>query len=334
MPAIAPKTLDTWTPGTAPAALVGARVVLVHGGDEGGVGALAADLVRGEGPAHRMAADGLSPADLGARLSTGGLFGAPSPVRVSGASDKHVGLFEKALALSTGMALLVVEAGALKKDSKLKALFEAKGHAVELRALNAAESGACLARACAALGTPTDPSALRAAQERLPNDRMRLTRMAEVLTLHAIGRGSDKVEAIDIEATIGFESPVDLTQALMAALSGDLRGAVRALDTQLGSGENPIALLRAWSWKLQRVDDMLRSNLAPAAAVAAAKPPVFFTERDLHTRLLGRLGAPGITALLTDLDATEQGIVHKAWNPRIAMERWMLKTVAVVQKGR
>lgn len=324
MPAISPKALDAWTPGTVPPALIGARVVLIHGADEGGICALAADITRAEGPAVRLAADGLVASDLRARMATGGLFGPATPVRVAGANDKHVGMFDKAGTISEG-AILVVEAGSLKKDSKLKALFEAKGVSVALSPLEGAAAGTWLSKACAGAGVPMAKGALAGALERLPSDRMRLTRLAEVLGLHALGRGANEVGIADVAAVVGQEADVDLTQAFGCALSGDLKGALLALDTQLGVGENPIALTRAWSWKLQRLDDMVRSGLKPGAAVAAARPPVFFAERGTTEQALKRLGNAGVAMALESLDATERAVVHNGHPPRVALERWLLK---------
>lgn len=324
MPAIGPRALDSWSPGTAPSALAGVRVVLIHGGDEGGICGLAADLTRAEGPAVRLAADGLVASELRARMATGGLFGPATPVRVSGANDKHVGMFEKAVTLTDG-ALLVVEAGALKKDSKLKTLFEKLGASVALAPIEGAAAGAWISKACSAAGLPMAKGALMGALERLPSDRMRLTRMAEVLVLHALGRKAEAVEAVDVAAIVGQEADVDLTQALGCALAGDLAGAIRALDTQLGIGENPIALTRAWSWKLQRLDDMVRSGLKPGAAVAAARPPVFFSERESTERAIKRLGSAGVGAAVEGLDAAERGVVHQGHPARVALERWLMK---------
>lgn len=324
MPALPARALDAWIPGAPPAAAI-APFVLLYGGDEGGITALAADLVRAEGTPVRWSADTLTAADLRAHLSTGGLFGPQAPVRISGATDKHVALLKTALEGLTDTPRVVIEAGALKKDSKLKALFDTLGSSIVLHPLDAKGAGAWLTNAISTTPTPLAKGALAGALERLPADRMRLIRLAEVLSLHATGRGAQAIEAQDITALVGHEGEVDLTQALMAALQGQTDAALVALDRQLGGGENPIALLRAWSWKIQRLDDMIRSGLRPAQAVAAARPPVFFTERAATERALTRLGAAGIGAALEQIDATERAIVHSGHPARLVMERWLVR---------
>ena len=325
MPALAPRALDGWTPGTSPQALRPFSFLLIYGGDEGGISALAADITAGPVPALRLGADTISAPELRAHLSTGGLFGPAAPVRIQGASDKHVAVLRKALDGVEGGPTVVVEAGVLKKDSKLKALFDQLGATVAIHPLDAKAAATWLGRATAAAGLPLAKNALAGAQERLPSDRMRLLRLGEVLVLHALGREAGSVEAIDIAAFVGQDGDVDLTQALMAALVGQADEALQALDVQMAAGENPIALARAWGWKLQRFDDMARSGQRPSAAVASARPPVFFAERAKTEQALARLGAPGIGAALEGLDEAERAVVHRGQPARTVFERWLLR---------
>lgn len=325
MPAIAAREIDSWIPGTTPAWAKTASFVLIYGGDEGGVSALASDALQGAPSPLRLQADGLSAPDLRAHLSTGGLFGAAAPVRIAGASDKHTPILRKALEGLAGGPCVIVEAGVLKKTSSLKTLFDTLGHTAVLHPLDTKTAASWMGRAVASAGLALDAQALKGSEARLPSDRMRILRIAEVLVLHALGRGAQRVEAEDINAIVGHEGDVDLTQALMAACAGDTTGALQAIDSQLSSGENPIALLRAWGWKLQRFDDMVRSGARPAQAVASARPPVFFTERAVSERILTRLGAPGIAFALEQMDAAERNIVHGGQPPRIVLERWLMR---------
>lgn len=325
MPAIAARALDAWIPGSKPAITDKAAFVLVYGGDEGGVAALASDILQGAPSPLRMTADGLSPSDLRAHLSTGGLFGAPAPVRISGASDKHTTVLRKALEGLEGGPCVVVEAGVLKKQSSLKTLFDGLGATAVLHPLDPKTATAWMARAIQSSGMAMDKNALTGAENRLPSDRMRILRIAEVLALHAMGRGANSVGHEDVTAIVGNEGDVDLTQALMSALAGDTTAALVAFDGQMSAGENPIALMRAWGWKLQRFDDMVRSNARPAQAVASARPPVFFNERAISERILTRLGAPGVAFALEHMDAAERSIVHQGQPPRLVIERWLLR---------
>lgn len=325
MPALVARHLDNWVPGTAPAAAI-APMVLIYGGDEGGVCALAADLTGTDGPPLRLSADSLVPSDLRAHLSTGGLFGPAASVRISGATDKHTAALKNALEGMPPGPRVVVEAGVLKKDSKIKALFDAIGTTIVLHPLDTKTATTWLTRAVEATGMPLTNGALAGVAERLPSDRMRLIRMAEVLALHAQGRGDTAIEAADLLALVGQEGDVDLSQALMSALVGNVDKALIALDRQLGAGENPIALIRAWAWKLQRLDDMARSGQRPAQAVASARPPVFFAERAATERALSRLGNPGLSTAISLLDGAERAIVYAAHPARLVLERWLLRT--------
>ena len=329
MPAISPRALDSWTPGTPPQALADSLFVLVHGNDEGGVVALCADLLRG-GPSPKVvAADALNPQDIRTHLSTGGLFGDAIPLRVTGAGDKHLKTIKACFENLEPSARVIIDAGTLKKDSKLKAFIESIGSSAVLHPLDAKAAATWLNKAITAAGATAKPATIQAASERLPSDRMRLTRVSETLALHALGAGRTEVTQEDLTALVGQDGDVDLTAPLLHALDGQITPALISLDIQLQSGENPIGLLRAWGWKLHRIDDMVRANTSPANAVSNARPPVFFAERPLITRILGRLQAASITQALAQMDTTEQGIVSKGHNPRIAMERFLLKLAAL-----
>lgn len=111
------------------------RLLLLHGPDEGGSRALAAELGKSLGEATRI---DLSPAQLKgdpARLAdeaaSASLFGGRSWIRVEGAGDEIVPAVEALLALPAAENPVVVTAGQLRKTSKLLQLAEASPDALE-----------------------------------------------------------------------------------------------------------------------------------------------------------------------------------------------------------
>lgn len=110
-------------------------MLLLHGPDEGGSRALAAELGRALADATRI---DLSPAQLKAdparladEAASASLFGGRNWIRVEGAGDEIAPAVESLLALPTADNPVVVTAGQLRKTSKLLQLAEASKDALE-----------------------------------------------------------------------------------------------------------------------------------------------------------------------------------------------------------
>lgn len=316
---ITSTTLKDWMPGTAPASLAKAGAVLVFGKDEGGIAALALDLALSSGSPVRVKVDDLTSQKLNSLVNTGSLFGAPDPVLIADVKDTHVKIFEPIV--GDNDAPIVIMAGDLKKTSKLVKLFDEKGKAVQIFALEGAGTVDWLRKSLDSLGFGLDKEAARLAQGVLSGNRMEIIRLAEVLSLSAQGRGENTVTESDMRAIVPDLSDIDLGGALDAAITGDLTKALSRLDRQLASGENPITLFRLWGYRLGRLDALASTGESPKTAVSKARPPIFWKDKGFFETALKKLGPKGIGTLITSLDRAEQATVESGQSARVLAER-------------
>ena len=127
-----------------------------------------------------------------------------------------------------------------------------------------AELSASIGRILQELGVTAEPIATEWLAQRLGEDRMLLRRELEKLALF-VGAGG-KVTPEAAVACVAEGSALDLEEALMAAMAGEVAVADKALDTAFAEGANAVQVVRAALRHVQRL------HLA-ALAVAAGRPP-------------------------------------------------------------
>ena len=110
-----------------------------------------------------------------------------------------------------------------------------------------------------------EPAAAEWLAQRLGEDRMLLRRELEKLALF-VGAGG-KVTPEAAVACVAEGSALDLEEALMAAMAGEMAVADKALDTAFAEGANAVQVVRAALRHVQRL------HLAALAVAAAPRPP-------------------------------------------------------------
>jgi DNA polymerase-3 subunit delta len=121
---------------------------------------------------------------------------------------------------------------------------------------------------------------------------MLLRRELEKLALY-VGAGG-RVTQEDAVACVAEGSALDLEEALMAALSGEVVTADGALDTAFAEGANPVQVVRAALRHVQRLHMAalaVAGGAPPGTALEALRPPVFFRHKPAFERAL-RLWRP------------------------------------------
>ncbi len=287
-----------------------ARVVLLHGDDEG--------MVR-----HR--ADALTLAVIGQR---------DDPFRVAWLTrDDHDRLPEEATAIAmmpgrrvvrvreanealgaavqavldgAGDSLVVLEAGALPARSKLRAQVEGAAHAASI---------ACYPEEAAALrtvvqqtlrdaGIAIDPDALTWLLDHLGADRSATRNELEKLVLYAGPAG--RVALDDAQACVGDHSLLSLDDALFAATSGDAAAADRSLERAMQEGAAGVQICRVLLGHLTRLHAAraaMDGGASAEDAIRGLRPPVFFKRAPAFAATL-RLWP--ISRLLAALDAVRR----------------------------
>lgn len=187
-------------------------------------------------------------------------------------------------------AIVLIEAGDLKKGVALRST-------VETAAAAAAMALPCYAdeqrgidqvidEELSKAGLTITLDARQALRRNLGGDR--LASRGEVAKLALYAHGKTQIDIGDIDALTGDVSGASLDEAVDAMLGGDAALLDAAVSRHLSGGSQIFPLLAAVTRQLQALQ-ALRSaydngGRNAAAAVAGARPPVFFTRRKLMER--------------------------------------------------
>jgi len=229
-------------------------------------------------------------------------------------------------------AITLIEAGDLKKAAPLRDMVERADAAMALpcyvdeeRSLDGVIDSE-LARA----GKTMAADARHALRRRLGGDRLATRGEIEKLILYCGEK--PVVDLEDVIASSGDVSASSVDQAIDAALAGSLAELDLALRRSQESGTHAQAILGAAMRQFQGLE-ILRRNVdiggaQPAAAVAGARPPVFFSRRKLVEGALGTWNGASIARALTRL---QESILATRHRPELAgaIVRETLMAIAV-----
>lgn len=216
-------------------------------------------------------------------------------------------------------AILLIEAGDLRKGSPLRSAVEQAASAMALpcysddtRALEAVID-AELQRA----GLTIDLEARQLLKASLGGDRLASRGEVEKLVLYCAGQS--RIGAEDVRELVGDVSALGADQAVDHVLAGQAAHFDAMFSRLIQSGINSFVLLAAALRQfqlLQRLRGAMESEGKPAAAVVAgARPPIFFSRRKTIESALARWDASGLAAALDRLQST---ILRTRQMPEIA----------------
>lgn len=324
-----PATTSAWVPGILPPELKPgqARAVLIFGPDLGGVFEFARLAGAADDDLQSYPAADVSADDVVSSLSSGSLFGGATSVRLDDADDKSLKKIEQILdAPFTDGARLILTAGDLKKTSKLRKLFEARTDCVSapLYLMKDREIAKFAQTFFKAEGLGIDRDTTFEIQARLSGDRATAARACEVVALHAFGRSAASVSVADLRAVLDTVDEDGILAPLDHALSGKPGDASIAITRRLSSGESFVGMLRVFSMRMFRLRAMLEGGLSAQEAVARAKPPVFWTEKDATIRILNNLSVKKVDIILDMIDQTEFRIIEQGIPAEAAMPALMI----------
>jgi len=276
-----------------------ACVVLIFGPDGGMVSERAVMLARavagGTDDAFRYAE--ISDASrLLEEAMAASLMGGRRVVRLRDAGESAVKAVERLLAAAPE-ALVILESGDLTPKSKLRALAEKHPAAVAIGCYNvdAARLPRVLADRLKAAGVSIEPEAAAWVAQNIPGEEGAIRQAVELLVLYA--GESKRLDLADVRAALPDGGESSIQDAIDAALTGDTAGADRALTLSFEEGVSPVALVRMLLGELMRLRVLADGvgQAGPAAAVSAARPPVFFKRVPVVTRMLSIWPAAALT---------------------------------------
>jgi DNA polymerase-3 subunit delta len=294
------------------------RAVLLYGPDEGMVGergrALARTVCEDLQDAFRVVElSGANlkddPARLADEVQAISLMGGRRVIRVRPAAEDAVAALENALAAPAGDALIVLEAGDLKKTSRLRKLAEDANNAAAI-ACYADSAGALdglIEQTLKQFGLRAEPDAAAWLAENLGGDRGVSRRELEKLALY-VGDSSKSVTLDDALAMVGDSAEIGLSDVALAAADGDQKNLDRALDRVFAEGNAAVSVLRALSrhlLTLHQARAAMQGGADARSAVERFRPPLHFAVKPRVTRQLGVWSAEALgdaLALLTEAE--------------------------------
>ncbi|RWH74864.1 DNA polymerase III subunit delta [Mesorhizobium sp.] len=202
-------------------------------------------------------------------------------------------------------AIILIEAGDLKKGTGLRAIVEAAGNAIALPcyADEARDLDSVIDDELRKAGMSMTLDARQALRRNLGGDRLASRGEIEKLVLYAHGRKEIDIE--DINALSGDVSGASFDDAVDAMLDGKVSDFDVAFTRHCQSGGHPFLVLSSAMRQLQAIQamrgQMESGGRNAASVVAGARPPVFFSRRKLVEKTLERWNVEALGRALARL---------------------------------
>ncbi|WP_292577876.1 DNA polymerase III subunit delta, partial [Mesorhizobium sp.] len=202
-------------------------------------------------------------------------------------------------------AVILIEAGDLKKGTGLRAIVEAAANAIALPcyADEARDLDSVIDDELRKAGMSMTLEARQALRRNLGGDRLASRGEIEKLVLYAHGRKEIGIE--DINALSGDVSGASFDAAVDAMLDGRVGDFDIAFTRHCQSGGHPFLVLSSAMRQLQAIQvmrgQMESGGRNAASVVAGARPPVFFSRRKLVEKTLERWNVEALGRALSRL---------------------------------
>ena len=235
---------------------------LVYGTDPGLISERAAALAKTMAARSEPAAEILriddndldsEPDRLAVELSTISMFADAKVVRTTASRKVTTGLLEPLLVPATLSATLVIEAGNLKPDDKLRKLFEKNAFtaAIPCFADNVRDLTGIIDEVLSSTHQDIEPDARTMLLTQLGADRTLSRNEIQKLTLYT--HGQKTITADDVIQIVGDASELAIDRITMAAASGNASAATTELHRAIASGENAQYIISATLNHIQRL---------------------------------------------------------------------------------
>jgi DNA polymerase-3 subunit delta len=248
------------------------------------------------------------PARLADEAGSLSLMGGRRVVRLREATDGVTDLIKGVLDGPTGDSLVVVEAGDLGRQSRLRKLFEGVEIAAALPCYADDERAleSVIRQTLGDKGLEVSDDAVIYLRDNLGGDRMVTRSELEKLTLYAGASGRVTLE--DVVACVGDSAAIAIEDIAFAAASGNQSPLLRALDRAFEEGVEPVRVLRAVTRHFQRLHlcaGQLAQGMSVGDAMKYLRPPVFFKRADEFRDQLRRWGPAALARAMVALTEAE-----------------------------
>ncbi len=316
---------------------------LIYGSDVLQIRTVASAVISGLREKHSSTGDliRLSEADIAGdpdkiltELSMRPLFGGTNIVSVSSVGAKATGIIQDAVSAPFPDAYLVVEAPDLKKSHKLAQIFEAAPYlaAIACYGEDAASLSTSLRQRLEKLGHQIDNDALSMILDRADGSAALAFPEIEKLSLYA-GK-NNKITLADVEHVLSDQETAEFSEIVDAALEGNAKEALAALDRVLAVERNITPVLMILIAALQRLHVLRGSvdNGAPASsAIKQLRPPVFFKQQDALLRQVRLWATHDLADLLRQSNAV---LLQTRLQPQLAEQITAAHILAVAVQAK
>ncbi|MEL7428379.1 MAG: DNA polymerase III subunit delta [Pseudomonadota bacterium] len=292
------------------------KVILLFGPDQGLVSERAAVLATKSGvdladPFCVIRLDADEAAADSARISdeahTVAMFGGKRLIWISGTTRRDLGkAIKPVLATPPDDAIILIEAGDLKKNSGLRGLLERSKEALCIPCYQDADAALdqLINEELVAHGIKVD-AAVRTELKSLLGDNRMVSR-GELAKLALYTHSKDTVTIADVRDIVGDAARMVIDEIVDATATGDTGRLQEKLPRAMEADHSPdmlmLAMLRHFQM-LQAMRSRMDTQRQPATAViGSARPPIHFTRRDTITRALSIWPVDRISRALARLD--------------------------------
>jgi DNA polymerase-3 subunit delta len=277
-----------------------------------------------------------NPVRLIEEASTVALFGGRRVVSLRVGSKNIVPVLEPVLASPPSDAIIVIEAGDLKKGAPLRSLGESSPRVAAIACY--ADTDRDVARLVdtmvAEAGMSIERDARADLMALLGGDR--LASRGEIAKLILYATGDTRITGAHVRAIVGDASNLALDDISDAALAGNGRDAASAFAKAMGEGIRPDAVLGATSRAAQGLH-MLRLNVENGGsverAIESARPAIHFRRRPLVEAALRNWTATRLANAFVTLDEALLAARRNATLAPAIAERALLSLASAARRG-
>ncbi len=267
------------------------------------------------------------PAALQDAVKAIGFFPGARGVLIDAATDNLAPIFKDALAgWQEGDAMIVVEAGNLKKTSALRKLAEGSPNAAAIGIYVEPPSRAMVEDAITAakLNADNDAKAMLFEYARAmdPGD---FRQLVEKCALYSMGE-TEPLSAEDVSACAPASTEAALDDIIHAAANGAVAEIGPQLSRLTAQGVNPTTLCISATRHFKQLHQAAANPGGPDAGMAKLRPPVFGPRRDVMMRQVRSWGMHRLEKAMNVLLETDLGLRSSANHPPMAlMERAFIR---------
>ena len=319
---------------------------LFHGADEGLIAELAASVSKRLAAQHNPPGEVLAIEDtdleadserLALELQTIAMFSGRNIVRVKSSRRVTAATLKPILGGGRLEGVLIVEAGSLKSDDSLRALFEKSPSAVAIACFADTERDldALITSVLRPHAIAITTEARAALIERLGADRSLSRGEIEKLALFAAGRS--EISADDVDRSVGDSSELAIDDIVAAAAGGRLQDALRGCDRAVAAGESVHAVLAAalrHFQRLHRVKFALEAGKSLDDALRLLRPPLFFKHRDRFAAELRAWNGTRLERALARIADAQKATRNTGAMDTVIVERLLMEQAFVAGTAR